>query len=174
MTHAASLSPPGRAPEGLPWHLVQTEVVWSSNERTLAWKDKLASSVPGKPPPLSPWTLAPARPLSPFPPQFAGWETERGLDVHRCAVPGASGVHGCGLQWAPDVSEMSQANLVPPIELVPWSRELSMGPSLVTFALVSRRHGAGPGLADKRRFQETLVVMWMEARPQRPRWKRET
>lgn len=96
------------------------------------------------------------------------------MGVHRGAVPGACGVHGCGLRWALSVSEMPQANMVPPTELAPWSREQSMGPSLVTFALVSRRHGAGPGLADKRRFQETLAVMWMKARPQRPRWKRKT
>lgn len=44
VTHTALHSSPGRAPMGLLWHLVQTEVVWRFTEdRTLVWKDKLVS-----------------------------------------------------------------------------------------------------------------------------------
>lgn len=32
---------------------------------------------------------------------------------------------------------------------------------------------AGPGLADRHRAQETLVLMGTKARPPRPRWKRD-
>lgn len=126
-------------------------------------------------PSFIPLDAGPSKACQSFPTKVCRVRTRaRGLGVHRGAVPGACGVHGRGLRWALSVSEMPQANMVPPTELAPWSREQSMGPSLVTFALVSRRHGAGPGLADKRRFQETLAVMWMKARPQRPRWKRKT
>lgn len=73
VTHTALHSPPGKAPMGLLWHLVQTEVVWIFTEdRTLVWKDKLVSSVLDKPPSLSSWTLPPMWPLHLLPSSFAG------------------------------------------------------------------------------------------------------
>lgn len=60
VTHTALHSPPGRAPMGLLWHLVQTEVVWRFTEhRTLVWKDKPPPFPPGHCPQHGPSVFSP-------------------------------------------------------------------------------------------------------------------
>lgn len=48
VTHTALCSPPSQSPKGLPWHLVQTEVVWSlRGDWTLIREGKLVSCILG-------------------------------------------------------------------------------------------------------------------------------
>lgn len=131
MTHAVLHSTPGRAPTGLPWHLVQTEVVWSSEEdRTPVWKDKLVSSVAGKPPPYPPghWPRSGLFILS-----HQGLQGEKQSKEHgrskNCGAWRLCGPRECTAA-GPGVPETSPAELLPSREPALRSTEPSTGRAL--------------------------------------------
>lgn len=107
--------------------------------------DRPGSSVLGKPPPVP-------------------------LDTGPGPASQSFSTQGCGLRNA---GRRGSAGL----GVVSCAEQAHQGPSSVpaVWHLPPFPEGtAGPGLADKHGIQETLVLMWTKARPQRPCWKRET